>query len=112
MRPSVNFEALRLALIQAVKVKVPDELVCRVCETPFHTLHRVTIKGVTTIHICENCVEEFQEYFKKQDQVGFEELFTNASGLLFGQRQEPNYMEPCREDGADYYDVMMYKQDR
>ena len=112
MRPSINFEALRIALIQAVKVKAPDEFVCRVCETPFKHLNRVNIKGVGHMYICEHCVEEFNEYFKKKDEVGFEELFTNASGLLMGQRQLPNYSEEDMEDFGNYYDAMKYNMDR
>ena len=111
MRKSIKFEAVRLALIQAVKIKAPKEFVCRVCDTPFRHLHRVTIKGVTTIHMCEHCVEEFNEFFKKKDVVGFESMLGNATGLLFGQHKLECHTPDDAEDISGLYDTSMYKND-
>ena len=49
MRPSINYEALRLALIKAVKVKAPDECKCKVCNAPFRELHRIHVPGLKVI---------------------------------------------------------------
>lgn len=121
MRPSINYEALRLALIKAVKVKAPDECKCKVCNAPFRELHRIHVPGLKVIQgvevedsifICENCVEEFNDYFKKKDQAGLEHLFTNAVGLLMGQRQLQNHTEEDMNDWGNYYDAMCYNMDR
>jgi hypothetical protein len=104
-------EAMKLALIQAIQVEVPEELVCRVCEHQFTHLHRIDIRGVTTIHMCEHCVEEFQEDFRKREHIGVAHVFNDTGGLLFGQRQEPNHIPIDQEDVSGLYDTAMYYND-
>jgi len=112
MRKSITYEVLRLALINAVKVKAPETFECKVCGAPFRHIHLVNIPGIAKIHICENCVEEFQEYFKTRNQKESEGLFTNTIGMLMGQRQLPNYIEEDLNDYGNWYDAMCYQMDR
>lgn len=111
MRPSLKMEAIKLALIQAIQVEVPEELVCRVCEHPFTHLHRIDIRGVTTIHVCEMCVEEFKEDFRKREEIGVAHMFNDTGGLLFGQFKEPSHILEDSDDVMGLYDQAMYHQD-
>ena len=104
-------EAIKLALIQAIQVAVPEEQVCRVCEHPFTHLHRIDVRGVTTIHLCEHCIEEFREEFKKREEIGVAHVFNGTGGLLFGQRKEENHTPFDHEDFGSYYDVAQYQAD-
>lgn len=111
MRDSVLLEAIKLALINAVKEKVPEGgCVCGTCNNKFSHLHRVDVRGVKTFLLCEMCVEEFREILDKQQEVGVEHLFTNASGLLLGQRVLKNHIDSDM-DSEGYYGVSQYQLD-
>jgi len=112
MKPSISYEVLRLALIQAVKVKKPKACNCKVCGTPFRHLHMINIPGGDRIFICENCVEEFNDFFKNREHKESEELFSNTVDMLMGQRQLPNYIEEDLNDFGNYYDAWLYNMDR
>lgn len=106
-------EAIKIALIASIKDQMPEEgVTCKVCETPFHKLHRIDIRGIGVYYMCEQCVEELKEYFIKQDQSAFDEVFQEQIQYLLGQGVESAHIEEDFDGWDSYYNHAMYYEDR
>lgn len=105
-------EAIKIALIASIKDQIPEDgFKCKVCETPFHKLHRIDIRGIGVYYMCEHCVEELKEYFIKQDQSAFDEVFQEQIQYLLGQGVEPAHIEEDMDDFGSYYTHARYVMD-
>jgi hypothetical protein len=105
-------EAIKIALIASVKKQMPKEgFKCKVCEIPFHKLHRIDIRGIGVYYMCEHCVEELQEYFIKQSQSALDEVFTEQIQYLLGQGCESAHIDEDFDDYGSLYAHAMYARD-
>jgi hypothetical protein len=105
-------EAIKIALIASIKDQIPEGgFQCKVCDTPFHTLHRIDIRGIGVYYMCGQCVEELKEYFIKQEQSAFDEVFNEQIQYLLGQGCEPARIEEDFDDWGSLYAHAMYAVD-
>ena len=112
MERKFTLEAIKIALIASIKEQMPEEgFKCKVCDTPFRTLHRIDIRGIGVYHLCEHCVEELREYFIKKEQSAFDDVFQEQIQYLLGQGCEPAQIEEDFEDYGSYYAHAMYVVD-
>lgn len=103
-------EAIKLALIQAVKKKF-STTTCKVCGDRYHKLYRVAIRGLATVHLCDGCVIELNEFIKKQEYSAFDDIFQTQVNTIIGEPKQVCRIEPDSEDVGSYYGVAKYQED-
>ncbi len=106
-------EAIKIALIASIKDQIPEDgFKCKVCETPFHKLHRVNIRvrGIGAIYLCEMCIEELREYFQQQDRSAFDSVFLEQISDHLSNK-EYAHIEEDYDDYGSYYDHARYVAD-
>ena len=112
MESKFVIEALKIALIASIKEQMPEEgFSFKVCDTLFSHLHRIDIRGIGVIFICEHYVEELKEFFIKREQSAFDDVFQNQIKFLLGQGSESNHIEEDFDDWGSYYDHSRYAVD-
>lgn len=113
MESKFVIEAIKTALIASVKKNMPKGgYHCKVCDTPFNSLHRINIHGIGVYYMCGQCVEELREYFIKQEQSVFDDVFQEQIGFILGQRELHPYIEEDWNDWGSYSDHAHYYEDR
>lgn len=109
MKQSIKYEAIKNALIVALKKHIPEDgCKCKLCNAPIKHIHIVDIRGIGTFHFCGQCMEEMKDYFLRRELSAYDHMFEPMAIRDF-RRRTSEYEEDF--DSGSYYDVATYQND-